>query len=147
MLPVILINHGTIKHIHVIAALHLDQFKMENVFVQPQRLYGTLVLNHVNVLQIRSDKIVSSVLLPDYGTLLKTNVSVHHPKLNGINQHKNVNVQLENMGILVLNVHHQDSGMKNKKVVYVQPQQLYGTQLIQLVFAPQGFMDLSVRLV
>lgn len=64
----------------------------------------------------------------------------------GTQHPNNANVHLEDMEITVFNVQLQDIGIKNKTVVFVQHQELFGMLEIHLVFVQLDFMDLTARL-
>lgn len=65
----------------------------------------------------------------------------------GIQQNQFVNVLLDFMVLIVNNVYLQDHGIKNKMLVYVLLQELYGIHKTKLAIVHMDYMDLYVLLV
>jgi hypothetical protein len=103
-------SHGIQIRTCVNAVQLPELFKLVNVPVHCPELNGMSILKHATARPTLLVIIVSSVLLQGIGIKTKINAFAQVQKLNGTNQHKSANVQLENTEITVLNARPQDFG-------------------------------------
>lgn len=108
---------GTILHINALAVNSQDKSLVLNVSAHLQKHNGVKLLKHAHAHQIHLATTVFHVHRQDNGIHKPTLVDVLHLKLNGMEQH--ANVQLENTGLNVSIVPHQDNGIHKQINVFV----------------------------